>query len=60
MTIFADAETLCQRDDNHCKKRKKCARHEAPRKDYTWEADYFLAYAQYCPYFVGVKDAERS
>lgn len=52
MSIFDDSDTLCERTNNHCKRRNKCHRYLANRDKAFWAAGYWQEFGQFCDYFI--------
>lgn len=53
-TIFEDAWTLCQHENNKCKRRGKCWRYQHQGRDSMWEADYYGEFGQFCHHFIAL------
>jgi len=57
MSIFDQADTLCVREGNRCKRRMKCARFQSQKRDGHWEAEYYDEFGQFCSYFLEISKA---
>ena len=55
-TIFAQDETLCQREGNRCKQRNKCLRFNKVQGDNDWVADYWSEFGKFCDYFKPIRE----
>lgn len=57
MTIFAEPDSLCLRENNRCKRAKKCQRFLEVNRENRWECFYFQELGQFCEYFLEAKNA---
>jgi len=55
-TIFNQPDTLCQREGNRCKLKKKCLRYLKTQGDMDWVADYWTEFGMFCDYFIAAKE----
>ena len=61
MSIFDYEETLCNREGNQCKLRKKCLRYLRTQGEDDWIANYWQEHGSFCEekgYFMPVKEKE--
>ena len=60
MSLFAQDETLCSRENNKCKRREKCLRYMKSQEEASWVADYWFNFGRFCEYFVEIPKAEKT
>jgi hypothetical protein len=56
MSIFEELDTLCERQDNKCKQRKKCWRYLDDNREGVWIGDFYGTFGEFCNHFVSKTD----
>lgn len=56
--LFDRKDTLCDRQNNRCKQRGKCLRHERQDRN-GWVANYFEEFGKYCEHFQPMPEAAK-
>lgn len=59
MSMFDMEETLCDRENNKCKRREKCQRYMSLRGPLDWEAAYWPEFGKLCEYFRPIPKPEK-
>ena len=52
MSIFDEEDTLCSRNNNKCRHRKKCWRYVNNDRLNQWDANYWEEFGGFCDYFI--------
>lgn len=61
MSIFDQEESLCSREGNACKHRKKCRRYMKNTTDGAWVANYWQEFGPWCKelgFFLPIEEKE--